>query len=428
MEMATAFWKKPFHSTRRHLARAWFQLHPQIRVIGVTGSYGKTSTACAITALLSEKFPTLQTDLNLDTVYNLPMTLLKVRQKHKFVVLEMGVDHKGEMDSYLALVRPQIGIVTGITPVHSEPELLGSLAGITEEKGKLLESLPKDGWAILNHDDENVQEMAQKTKAKVLWYGIEKRPTYAEASAGECDFWADDIKVGFEGTSFNLYYKNPFSQKESSLKEVKIPLLGMHFVQSALAAFAVGLLCGLNEEEVTSGFAKLTPLSGRMSLEKGPLGITILDDHLRANPASTISGLETLSLLPHHGRKIAILGEMGELGRYAEEEHRKIGEKASKLKIDFLIGIGPLQKLVIEEAAKAGFSKNRLLWVKNVREAADFLRSYLKGGELIYLKGSLLRHIERVILILEGKDVSCNLVVCHRYESCQTCPNLSKVG
>ncbi|MDP3888768.1 MAG: UDP-N-acetylmuramoyl-tripeptide--D-alanyl-D-alanine ligase, partial [bacterium] len=337
--MSTVIWKKPYHDSKRFLAKSWLKLNPSVKIIGVTGSFGKTNTTRAIFEVLSQKAPALQTDLNLDTVYNLPITILKLRNKHKFLVLEMGVDHKGEMDSYLEYAKPSIGVVTGITPVHSDPGLLGSLEGIMEAKGRLLESLPKDGWAVLNHDDENVRKMAGKTKAQILWYGTGK----------DCDFRAEKIGVDFIGTSFVLHHNN-------QQYEVKIGLVGKHFVQVALAAAAAGKVCGLSWEEIITGLEKLKPLPGRLSIEKGPKGTILLDDHLRANPASTRAGLETLSTLPRQGsaKKIAVLGEMGELGEYAQIEHQKIGQTTAKLKIDYLIGIGPLQKLTVEEAIKNG--------------------------------------------------------------------------
>ncbi|MFZ5366441.1 MAG: UDP-N-acetylmuramoyl-tripeptide--D-alanyl-D-alanine ligase [Patescibacteria group bacterium] len=408
--MVNRGWKQPFHNLRRLLAKTWLKLYPQVTIIGITGSYGKTNTTRAIAQVLSGRYPVLQTDLNLDTVYNLPITILKLRPWHKALVLEMGVDHKGEMDSYLRLVKPSIGVVTGITPVHSEPELLGSLEGIIEGKGKLLAALPKDGWAILNYDDENVRKMAKKTKAEILWYGKSKN----------CDFWADKIKVDFSGTSFLLH------KAGQQTVRVKIPLIGKHFTHAALAATAIGLIKGLSLKEIISGLSKLEPLSGRLSLEKGPLGTIFLNDHLRANPVSTISGLETLSLLPTKGKRVAVLGEMGELGEYAEEEHRKIGRILAKFKIDFLVLVGPLQRLVAQEAEKSGMKKKNVVWVKDVCEAGDLLKKILKKGDLIYLKGSLLRHLERIILILEGKPVNCKLSSCHFYQSCLSCPKLGK--
>lgn len=419
MKMIASVWKQPFHASRRFLAKVWLNFYPQVTIIGVTGSYGKTNTTRAIAQVLSLKYKTLQTDLDLDSIYNLPITILKLRPGHKILVLEYGIDHVGEMGFHLSLVKPQIGVLAGITPVHSDPGLLGSLEGIIQEKGKLLESLPSDGWAILNWDDENVRKMADKTKAKILWYGATRN----------CDFWADEIKVDFSGTSFNLHAEK---LEKPSLK-IKVPLIGEHFVHTALVAVAIGWIQGLTREEIASGLSKLEPLAGRMSLEKGPKGTVLLDDHLRASPASAMAGLKTLAVLPYQarlparqGRKIAILGEMGELGKSAEEEHRKIGKFVASLKIDFLVSVGPLQKLVVEEAIKNGMKKETVFWAKDVIEAAEILKRILKKGDLLYLKGSLLRHLERIFLILGEKPVRCRVISCHFYEPCPSCPNLRK--
>ena len=131
-------WKQPFHQARRVLAKTWLKFFPNLTIIGVTGSYGKTNTTRAIAQVLAEKYQTLQTDLNLDTVYNLPITLLHLRPGHQKLVLEYGVDHQNEMEQHLSLVKPSIAVVTGINPTHSEPELLGSVSGIIREKSKLL--------------------------------------------------------------------------------------------------------------------------------------------------------------------------------------------------------------------------------------------------------------------------------------------------
>lgn len=410
--MTDAGWKQPLHDLRRVAAKTWLSFFPRVIIIGITGSYGKTNTTRAIASVLSQKAPTLQTDLNLDTIYNLPVTILKLRPKHKFLVLEMGVDHKNEMDFHLSLVKPSMGVVTGVTPVHSEPELLGSLEGIIEEKGKLLEALPKNGWAILNRDDAHVRGMAKKTKAKILWYGIKVKG----------DLWVEKIKVDFSGTTFILHFDN---SNDRSVR-VKIPLIGKHFAHAALAAAAVGWIQGLTLKEIVSGLSKLEPLVGRMSIEKGPLETILLNDSLRANPASTMAGLETLAALPARGRRVAVLGEMGELGDFAEVGHRQIGQKVADLKIDFLVSIGPLQRFTAEEAIKNGMKKENVFWVKDVAAAADTLRGILRKDDLLYLKGSLLRHLERVVMLLRGERVDCLAVSCHNYDQCLECPQLRK--
>lgn len=401
-------WKKPLHSIRRMSARLWLRMHSNLKIIGVSGSYGKTNTVQAISAVLAEKAPVLTTDLNLDTIYNLPITLLKLRNFHRFLVLEYGVDHRGEMNFHLTLVKPSIVVLTGINPTHSEPGLLDSLEGIINEKSKLIETLSKKDWLILNWDDLYVRQMSGKTSAQNYRYGTSK----------EADFWADGIRVSFEGTEFNCHFK-----KEKI--KIKTGLIGRHFVQNCLAAIAVGRVCGLSWLEIKTGLAKLKPLKGRLSIEKGPLGTILINDALRANPASTVAGLQTLADLPLAvGRKrLAVLGEMGELGSWLERGHRLVGKKVAEIKPDFLVAIGPSTQFIVDEAIKAGMKKTRIFWVENVNKAAVVLKKILKKGDLFYLKGSLLRHLERVLLILKGRKVNCRLTACHRYESCNSCPN-----
>lgn len=399
--------KQIFHQTRRVLAGIWLKLNPQVTIIVITGSYGKTNTTRAIATVLAEKYKTLQTELNLDTVYNLPMTLLRLRPRHQKLVLEYGVDHKNEMDLHLSLAKPQIAVVTGINPTHSEPELLGSLAGIIKEKSKLIAALPKAGAAILNWDDQQVKEMAKATAAKIIRYG----------TTPDCDYWADKIKVDFSGTSFVI-------NNQQEKVEVQTGLIGRHFVLNCLAAATAARLQGLSWEEIKTGLAKLKPLKGRVSIEDGPLGTILINDALRANPASTLAGLQVLVDLPTKGRRIAVLGEMGELGELAESEHRQIGRELAKLKIDYLISIGPLQKLTADQAVKSGLRKEQVFWVENVAQAAGILKKLLKKGDLFYLKGSLLRHLERVLSILKGEKVNCEVTSCHFYNQCPSCPNL----
>ena len=160
-----------------------------------------------------------------------------------------------------------------------------------------------------------------------------------------------------------------------------------------------------------------------MSLEKGPKETLLLNDSLRANPASTSAGLKTLAEILT-GRKIAVLGEMGELGQYQEKEHRLIGQKLAKLDIDFFVGIGNLTHLIWEEAINNGFAKKRAFWAKDVVEAAQILEKLLKKGDLWYLKGSRLRHLERILLLLNHETVDCRLISCHNYDYCQQCPAL----
>jgi len=407
----SAGWKQFLHQIRRNLAKFWLKFFPNLTIIGVTGSYGKTNTTRAIATVLTEKYRTLQTDLNLDTIYNLPITILKLQPGMQKLVLEYGVDHRGEMDLHLNLVKPIIVVLTGINPTHSEPELLGSVDGIIKEKGKLLQALSKNDWAVLNWDDVKVRQMVNMTQAKIIKYG----------TTSDCDCWADDITIDLSGTRFTLHY-----QKEKY--PMTTGLVGQHFVAVCLAAVVVGRLQNLSWLEIKAGLKALKPLQGRLNIEKGPKGSILINDALRANPASTLAGLKVLSSLPTKGSRIAILGEMGELGDSAELEHRRIGQEIAKLKIDYLISIGPLQKLTAQEAVNNGMKKERVFWVVNVSQAADLLRKILKKGDLIYLKGSLLKHLERVLIILQGQPVGCKVTSCHNYNQCNSCPDLQKAS
>jgi UDP-N-acetylmuramyl pentapeptide synthase len=342
----------------------------------------------------------LQTDINLDTVYNLPITLLKLRRKHQRLVLEYGVDHRGEMDKHLELIKPQIAVVTGINPTHADPGLLGSLENIVKEKAKLIGILKAGDRAVLNYDDERVREMAKLTKAKVVWYGL--------GTVG--DYRAEKIRVGFGGTSFDLI-------ENKQRVRLKTGLVGRHFVYACLAAAAVGRLSGLSWRRIRDGLALLRPLAGRLSLEKGPRGSILLNDALRANPASTAAGLQVLADLKTKGRKVAVLGEMGELGEMSEDSHRGVGRLAKASGPDYLLGVGPLTKYVVEEARGI-----QSFWVKDVGQAAEVLGKILRKGDLLYLKGSRLRHLERVILLLKRQKVGCRAVSCHNYVDCRTCP------
>ncbi|MCL5090550.1 MAG: Mur ligase family protein, partial [Patescibacteria group bacterium] len=397
--------KNYFHQTRRALAKFWLEVNLQIKVVGVTGSYGKTTTVRAIAAVLSGKYSTNQTDLNLDTVYNLPITILKTKLWNEYLVLEYGVDHKEEMDQHLSLVKPKVAVLTGITPVHSDSEHLGSLENIIEEKSKLIKALPEGGLAIFNYDDPEVRKIGQKFAGRKIFYGLDKKT----------DVWADKIKITLAGTEF-------FIHDEGDTVEIKTGLLGYPAVYSCLVGYIIGKDQGVKKEKIIEKLAELKPLSGRLSVEPGPRGAVLVNDAKRANPASTIAGLKTLAEFP--GRKIAVLGEMGELGDLGEKLHREVGQEAAKLKIDILVGVGPLTKEIINSAKKQGMKPNQLFWVKDVFEAAEILKKILQKDDLLYLKASLLRHLERVILILNGKEVACKEVVCHHYQNCQTCQRL----
>lgn len=399
-------YKKIFHASRRLLATRWLARMGAVQ-IAVTGSQGKTTLRTVLFHLLSQLGNTTVTDLNLDSNFSVPMTALSVKPSTRFAIFECGIDHKGEMDRHLEIITPHIAIITGVSPVHTDAEHLGSFENLIAEKQKLIEKLGKDDFAILNYDDINVRKMARYTKARVIFYGTDK---------AQCDVSAHSAILTTTGLTFDMTYGGKTLRVASRL-------IGMHHIYTFMSAFCVYRL--IAEEKKLDAFpsliADITPLHGRMSIEQGPQGTVILNDSLRANPTSTASGLHSFSAIQiATGKKIAILGEMGELAR-PEEEHKKIGKLISTLPIDYVFGIGPLQKIVIDEAVANGFPKDRAFAVSDIHQAVGILTTFLKSGDFLYIKGSLMRHMERIIMLLEKQEVGCTVVVCPFYHPCQEC-------
>lgn len=396
--------------------------------IAITGSQGKTYTSHVLHSVLKSLGPTIATDINLDTVYNVPITALRVKPWTQFVLFELGIDHPGEMTSHLSVTRPRIGVVTGVSPVHTDAEHLGSFENLIEEKRKLIEDLPKNGYAVLNGNDANVRDMAAHTKAKVLFYG----------ARGHGDVHAENIRASLAGLAFDLHdtsalhdKDNPSKKKREDVVRISTRLIGRHHVGNIMAAYLVYKALHGNRPLSSrllnlfrSSVASLVPLTGRMSLEEGPSSIRILNDALRANPASMAAGIETVSELEYRqGGKYAVLGEMGELAD-PKKEHEDIGRVLAASTIDMTVLIGPHHRHTYDMARRKGLAADRLTWVRDVFTAAKVLKIHLKPHDLLYIKGSLMRHMERIILLLMGEKVGCNVVSCPFYHQCTACEHL----
>jgi len=404
--------KKLYHQTRRFLAKNWLKFcHPT--QIAITGSQGKTNTSQTLAKILSQIDKTVVTDINLDTNFNVPITALKVTPWTKYVVFELGVDHIGEMDRHLEIVKPKIGVITGISPVHTDREHFGSLENLIKEKRKLIENLPDEksgGVAILNYDDENVRVMAPFTKAKVIFYGSSKK---------NCQYYYDknSVKVNLTGTSFKL-----FSTSFNQFQPVSTKLIGLHHPSNLTAVFAILKTLFPKNPNIDFIFAtivsKIEPLRGRMNMEKGPMETILLNDSLRANPKSTDEGLKTFYQIEYKkGRRIAVLGVMGELYDPINE-HKNTAKTLLSYPPDIVVGVGEFRKYTIDEAKKLGFPKERLFFAKDVFEAADILKKIIKPGDFLYLKSSLLRNLWRIIKILNNQPICCHKEFCP-YEHCK---------
>lgn len=396
--------KQIFHTTRRVIAKNWLKLIPTTQ-IAITGSQGKTNVSCLIKKILAKK-RTVTTDLNLDTIYNVPITALHVKPWTKYSIFELGVDHVGEMDIHLDIVKPKIAFVTGISTVHTDKEHLGSLENLIAEKTKLIKALPKNGFAILNYDDVNVRNMASQTQAQVLFYGSDPKKCNAYFSPIECE-------ISLNGLKFVIH------DKKQSIK-VDSNLIGLHHASNITAVYLLCKILNFPIDKFLKKLKEIKPLHGRMSVEEGPKKTIVLNDSLRANPTSTEMGLKTLSLIKHEkGRKIAVLAEMGEL-LDPKGEHTKIGKLISTLNIDIAICIGPNQKYVFDNVEKV-----KKYYAYDVCEAGKILKDVAQSGDLIYLKGSLLRHVERALYVFDDKKVTCHTVTCENYYSCSKCKKLA---
>ncbi len=359
------------------LAAYWRAQHIP-RVVGITGSIGKTTTKEMVHSVLSQRFRTLKTEGNYNTEIGLPLTLLRLDPSYERVVLEMGMYDLGEITQLAAIARPHIGLVTNVGPTHLER--LGDIERIAQGKAELVEALPPDGIAVLNGDDPWVRAMADKTEARAFYYGLE--PGF--------ELWASHIESqGLEGIRFQLHYGR-------DTIHAKIPLLGRHSVHTALAAAAVGLVEGESWEEIIAGLKDIAAQL-RLVIVPGIKGSIILDDTYNASPASTIAALNLLSEL--NGGKIALLGDMLELGSYEEEGHRKVGRRAVDV-VMTLITVGPRARLIGQEALNCGMPADKVFMVENNAQAIALSRSLVTAKDIILIKGSRGMRMEEIVAAL----------------------------
>jgi len=365
----------PLHALQQ-LAANW-RSRFQPRVVAITGSVGKTTTKEITAAVLRQRFVTLKNRGNLNNEIGLPLTLLGLKAQHERVVLEMGMYGLGEIALLCHLARPHIGVITNVGPVHLER--LGSIERIAQAKAELVEALPADGVAILNADEPRVMAMAAHSAAPVFRYGLD--PT--------ADLWADEITgEGLDGIRFRFHY-------QGDTLHVRVPLLGRHSVHTALRAAAVGLAEGLSWEEIVRGMQQ-SDTQLRLIAARGVNGSTLLDDTYNASPASTMAALNLLAdLSADKGRRIAVLGDMLELGSYEEEGHRKVGARAADV-ADTLVTVGQRARLIAEEAMACGLPGSKVLVLDDAAAAVAELRGVIGPGDVVLVKGSRAVHMDEI--------------------------------
>lgn len=365
----------------QRVAAAWVAQF-DATIIGITGSVGKTSTKELTHAVLSSKFETFKSEGNRNSILGLPLTVFNMQASDEYAVLEMAMYTKGEIARLCELFPPKIGVVTLIGAVHMERA--GSMEAIVEAKRELIEALPADGTAVLNQDDHRVMSMAAVSKAPIFTYGL--NPT--------ADLWADEIQsMGLEGVRFTLHY-----QTESLT--VSVPLLGRHSVHTALRAVAVGLVTGMTWADIAAGLQGLTSQL-RVVTAPGPQESLIIDDTYNANPESMMAALNLLADL--QGRKVAILGDMAELGNMERPSHEMIGRRAAEV-VDLLLAYGPRGRMIGDEAVQSGLSEGQVLYADGVETAVSQLTPLIQPNDFILVKGSYAMRMDRIVTALVEAD------------------------
>lgn len=347
------------------LAAAWRRRFDPLTV-GITGSIAKTSTKEAVAAVLATRFRTLKNEGNENNEIGLPLTVLRLSAADQALVLEMGMYVEGEIADLTRIGRPRIGVVTAIQPVHLSR--MGSIDAIDAEKGRLIEALPADGSAILNADDQRVRLMAARTAARIMTYGF----------ALEADVRAERVEsLGVGGMRFEL--RSPIGSRSMT-----VPGLGRHAVHNGLAAVAVGIAAGLDLDAIGTGLTVPSEAAHRGDVIR--LGdVTVIDDSYNAAPASVRAALNVLAGL--RGRRIAVLGEMLELGEATDAGHHEVGLAAGRV-ADLLIVVGEGASGIAEGAREAGLDPDRILEVADAEAAHDVLRPRLVPGDVVLVKAS----------------------------------------
>jgi UDP-N-acetylmuramoyl-tripeptide--D-alanyl-D-alanine ligase len=347
------------------VASAWRARYDPL-VVGVTGSIAKTSTKEAIATVLSAAMPTLRNEGNLNNEIGLPLTVLRLRSWHRAAVLEMGMYIGGEISDLAAIGRPEIGVVTTVQAVHLSR--IGTIEAVERAKGELVEALPADGVAILNADDELVRRMAARSRARVLTYGF----------APDADVRAEHVlSRGAAGMAFELV-------ASGVRRSVAIPTLGRLAVHNALAAAAVGLAADLPIDTVVAALTAGWGAPHRTQLVRAG-GITIVDDTYNASPGSVSAALELLAGMP--GRRVAVLGEMLELGDDHDRAHHVTGEAAAAV-VDQLVVVGPGAAGIATGARDRGLTPTGVITVADRAAARDRLLEILRPGDVVLVKAS----------------------------------------
>jgi len=353
-----------------------------VKVIAVTGSVGKTTTKEMISSILSRRWKTLKNEANFNNEIGVPLTIFKLDRTHDALVLELAMRGLGEIKRLAQISKPHVAVITNIGLSHIER--LGSQGAIAEAKSEVLSELPPDGIAVLNAEDGYYELLRHKFSGKVVSFGSCKSADVSgvnvdpvEDGRCECIIRTRDDEV-----------------------RVSIPMIGHYNLYNALAAAATGVALGFDLQTIRDGLESFTPPAMRMELVGSNAGYVILNDTYNASPASMTAALKTLQALAGHKRKIAVLGDMLELGDYAQKAHRDIGAALRNAGVDILVAVGELARGFAEGARKNGLPETAIQWYPDSIQAAKHLKNQVMEGDAILVKGSRAMKMEEIVRIL----------------------------
>ncbi|EKE25313.1 MAG: hypothetical protein ACD_5C00213G0004 [uncultured bacterium] len=392
-------------------------------IVGITGSVGKTSAKTAVFAVLSSKFNVRENQKNYNNEIGIPLTIIGAESGEKnifkwllifvkwvialiiprypeILVLELGVDRPGDMAYFMSFIKPTVGVVTNISSSHIE--YFGSVENIAKEKGVLIESILPEGFALLNGDDEKALAMRQNTKARVITFGKN-----------------ESNKIGASGIIFNYQNKIPqgisfklsFDGKNIPIRLTNI--LATHQVYAALAAVGVGTIFKMNLVEIASALATLKSPTGRMNLIKGINGSYLIDDTYNASPVSTVAALDVLCQLESE-RKIAILGDMLELGNQSKSGHKEVAQKVFDAKIDLFVAVGSRMEKAIEHLVALGYPSEKIMQFDDTIQAVEKIDKFFREGDYVLIKGSQGMRMEKIVEKLLNNPKEAEKVLCRQ--------------
>jgi len=352
----------------------------ELPVVAIGGSNGKTGTKEIVATVLGQRLETLSSEASFNNDIGVPLTLLRLREAHEAAVLEVGSNHPGELRPLLQLIRPRYGMLTSIGREHLE--FFENLEGVIEEEGTLAETLPPDGCLFVNGDIDGLDAIRGRCRATVVTVG----------EGDDCDWRITGIALDDEGTTFEL-----ISPKGDWSGVCRVNLLGRHNARNAALAMALAAELGLSREELDQGLQRCQPASMRMEMQTLG-GIRIINDAYNSNPDSLLAALETLKTFPTGGKRIAVLGDMAELGEASESAHMEAGQLAARLGLNGLVAVGRWADTTLRAAEEAGLAS--VAAFDEAAVAGRALAAKLDHGDVVLVKGSRAARMERVITAL----------------------------